>query len=849
MDHIGMEKKLFAMIGISVIISLIMLSGFSSTVSTLEEWYQFTRTPNISQNETEALTHLKTILYNDPRAFTIGTTNSSGYSLTLAATPYNFPSPEIFTDSQRPEIPLLALSANGLDHAYIYMYNSDFARLGNQNSWLTNHLLPTLSSVFTNDMVSIYNVTHVSSPRPNSDTHLIIPTDPKALTSSLFYAYDIISLHDSNYTIMFDRDQHALDGKTLVLSFDPPQNNNTLGSSILRATSDYISYVKSGGNLIVLNTNGYGSISNLLFGLKNFSYKVNNILFPFGDYIPVDLRVMPLGQTTQGVAVSGVYSSTQNESSIFIGEKSLGLGKITYVNIYPIISGFKNNTINKIALHKIFEKISAHIHLNRIDPHLQNFDPKVNFKEITGIGDININSSSIIFQNFLVDSATNDPFLLSYFPFDSSLSITKDQGKLGKDLVQVGNGKIVPGQVGNAIQFTGNNYLKASSPTSYNFTTSTPFSISFWIKMPKDASSDPVELVGKTMDDHGPGWHIWSFGDGRVLFTMGDGTTFSEAVSTIPIDNNSWQHIVCTYDGSGDQNGMVMYLNGSLNSQGQGTSDIINYSITNNQSLEIGATRDGINPVKVSTLIDDLRIYNTALSASKVSSFYQSQSEKTNPPSASITLQNNGKAVSIANVTRLDVKGYDYVIMHGDQVDISGGFGLYGNVIWGKSLDLFFKNSTMATIVSGNNKLSNFDNISSMVILDNKPIQSYVWQPEININGNTSFIQFLGKDLQGNYITTRKDINASGNISLKMLLSDTYSYASDISAKGPVQESPGKYQYDELGSFITSFTRFNFGSVPALVIGLLSIPFIVTAVLFKYGRFTSMKQDDIKNNF
>jgi hypothetical protein len=40
------------------------------------------------------------------------------------------------------------------------------------------------------------------------------------------------------------------------------QNNNT----DLRTVSDYINYVRSGGHLFVLNTNGYGSIAKYLFG-------------------------------------------------------------------------------------------------------------------------------------------------------------------------------------------------------------------------------------------------------------------------------------------------------------------------------------------------------------------------------------------------------------------------------------------------------------------------------------------------------------------------------------------------------------------------------------------------------
>jgi hypothetical protein len=219
----------------------------------------------------------------------------------------------------------------------------------------------------------------------------------------------------------------------------------------------------------------------------------------------------------------------------------------------------------------------------------------------------------------MLASPSHDPTLLSYWTFDNGLSVTKDQGVLGKNLVQVGKGKIVSGHIGNATDFTGTNYFKASSPSLYNFTTSTPFSISFWLKMP--ATSVSVDLVSKTSGSHGPGWNIWSYSNGNLYFTMGDGKKFSEIVSTISVEDNSWQHIVCTYDGSKNQNGMKIYVNGIKNKQGSNKD--IPYSISNNQNLGIGSNGVGFQPVPAGTLIDDLRIYNVALSEQQIDNMFQ----------------------------------------------------------------------------------------------------------------------------------------------------------------------------------------------------------------------------------
>jgi len=215
-------------------------------------------------------------------------------------------------------------------------------------------------------------------------------------------------------------------------------------------------------------------------------------------------------------------------------------------------------------------------------------------------------------------SPSYDSTLLSYWTFDNDLTVTKDQGVLGKNLIQVGKGKIVSGRVGNATDFTGTNYFKASNPSLYNFTSSTPFSIAFWIKIP--STSVPVDFVSKASGGHGPGWDIWSYSNGNLFFTMGNGKIFSEVISTISVNDNSWQHIVCTYDGSKNQNGMKIYVNGIKNKQG--SNKAITYSISTNQSLAIGASENGLLAVHAGTLMDDLRIYNVELSEHQVSALY-----------------------------------------------------------------------------------------------------------------------------------------------------------------------------------------------------------------------------------
>ena len=94
----------------------------------------------------------------------------------------------------------------------------------------------------------------------------------------------------------------------------------SLTSFQYRNVADYLSYVKDGGNLIVLNTNGYGYFGNELFNLN---------------------------QT--------------NDTGII--RKEIGGGNITYVNIYPILNDMENSN-EKASYYQEILSILNHLIVN-----------------------------------------------------------------------------------------------------------------------------------------------------------------------------------------------------------------------------------------------------------------------------------------------------------------------------------------------------------------------------------------------------------------------------------------------------------------------------------------------------
>lgn len=91
-----------------------------------------------------------------------------------------------------------------------------------------------------------------------------------------------------------------------------------------------------------------------------------------------------------------------------------------------------------------------------------------------------------------------------------------------------------------------------------------------------------------------------------------------KAVTSAPLPANRWQHVFVTYDGSGGEAGLKIYLNGELQAQRQVQAGKLNGSIVNDVPLRIGARSQGQTPV--GTRVQDVRLYARALPAEEVRS-------------------------------------------------------------------------------------------------------------------------------------------------------------------------------------------------------------------------------------
>jgi hypothetical protein len=156
------------------------------------------------------------------------------------------------------------------------------------------------------------------------------------------------------------------------------------------------------------------------------------------------------------------------------------------------------------------------------------------------------------------------------------------------------------------------------------FNRTTPFSVSLWIKMHQ---SEISMFIGKG-DNGGDyfGWVMWTGASGgknnfncRIRKNSADLVQFQ---GTTTHNLNQWHHVVMTYDGSGVNTGLKLYVNAN-NQAGSRTGTLSqNVNYFPDRPFNIGSRNDGNLPFN--GLIDEVGIFDAELSASDVTDIYNS---------------------------------------------------------------------------------------------------------------------------------------------------------------------------------------------------------------------------------
>lgn len=235
--------------------------------------------------------------------------------------------------------------------------------------------------------------------------------------------------------------------------------------------------------------------------------------------------------------------------------------------------------------------------------------------------------------------------LIGYWSFDEGSS-TKAYDYSGKKY----NGSLVnspvwiSGKVGGALQFNGtSNYIDAGNPALINSIATGDFSVSYWEKSTDTTSSGGVlgdgtnnfGIAGFNISKRHAGYNGVYF---RIASSNGGMDIVPSSDKTSALYNGSWHHVIFVISRS--TNTANIYLDNTV----IGTVNIssVTGSIANSRNLYIGGgvQDSGLPTVFFPGSLDEVRVYNRALSATEVTQIYNAKSTKLNS-SAPVSAKNS----------------------------------------------------------------------------------------------------------------------------------------------------------------------------------------------------------------
>ena len=171
------------------------------------------------------------------------------------------------------------------------------------------------------------------------------------------------------------------------------------------------------------------------------------------------------------------------------------------------------------------------------------------------------------------------------------------------------------GKIDGALTFNGtSDYVNCGNNSSLDITDA--ITISAWVKFNRLGIDQGIVDKGFNNISGVIRLWIWS-GNNKVYFDAPEGTVRINGAPVGGFSINTWYHIVATYDKNAGPNNLNLYINGT----NVATSTDTDAMGTNNADLIIGARKQGSGEF-FSGLIDNVMIYNKALSQEKIATLY-----------------------------------------------------------------------------------------------------------------------------------------------------------------------------------------------------------------------------------
>jgi hypothetical protein len=770
-SKVSLKKKAFCS---TLLIGIIATSGCQSTFLLVEYWHLHTVTDNLpSDTELQALEFMRDLYAQDKSAWGLTLSSTSSDMLAFATPVWIEGNSQYYAIATSPEIPLLCLKASppvNASHPYLYMADRDSQFLGNYpNSWMASHFLPLLSPIFTNDKTNIYNISDISFPQAESRTVLVMPFDTLMDPhNSWLYIYDILSLGKYNYTVACDLDTSIFSHETLVLSFDPVEEDvlhksfednfsyidgnswETLWHSAAindtyKSWRTTTSFRVSDGQMFVgfPSHYEYGALLTDISAL-NFTVELTNHILDFDPSVqnsaliiygyrdPNNYRAFVINYHSDGYI--HIYISRVTEGKSFLAPEWPGLN--TGVR-------FTKGTIAKIT-----GEVKGDIHILTVIAANQTCTVETTYASASGrIGIASYDAFSQAFDDFKVNGSysvqqRSGEEYIDYVRRGGQLIIlnTNGYGYFADRMLQIENTSI------DADEINGPSNLKLPVKLSLSETTPRTEGINVIALYSSNSSSSPYAVEEK-------------IGSGRIVYV--NLYPLSEAIRLTNEKSIFCEMLGDLIEPTGIQLEHFQY-------KSQPTFAAVYENVEFRGKVEI----------------DTSQIFFPAdLRANKIE-----------------IVSESGDSVSLFNVTGIRILNYDNVSIAAAEVGSRKGRGFYAA--------LNFKSQTIIK-TNGNNvsvTVSRKDNdevtlACNEIRIDENPPTLLARQPFIQCIGTTVFKKLYSSGtIYQKTACTGQDISINGTVRVAIYLSDAYSYANSLEASGAIQRNPPIVQYNEFSS-------------------------------------------------
>ena len=200
--------------------------------------------------------------------------------------------------------------------------------------------------------------------------------------------------------------------------------------------------------------------------------------------------------------------------------------------------------------------------------------------------------------------------LVAYYPFNGNADDESGNGNNG-----TAEGATLTtdrnGNAGSAFNFNGSSIIRISDSDSLDLEEAEPATFSVWVNV---AVQNRGHIFGKRRGDT-TNYMLDLVNGGRPMFR---GYTHKGIEGDEPLPINQWIHLACTWDGTTCR----LFIDGELSKEGSDTP----IRGPDDHDFVIGGT--GAGHTKFKGKIDELRIYNRALSESEVAELHEPEKSK-----------------------------------------------------------------------------------------------------------------------------------------------------------------------------------------------------------------------------